>query len=141
MVNRRQGRVSGSFVGLRIANAFEPLTPLIRALLVGGLDGLTFGAVFGSLVGFGLAWDGHHEWTRMRLAFGCGLALVVMATVFGLISQELGTREKAAVLSLSGGGIVGVIAGFVLGGADGLMIGALMGLLIGAVLGVRLATR
>jgi hypothetical protein len=139
VLNRRHGRVAGSLVGFRVAEAFEPLEPLVRAALVGGIDGLTFGAVAGSIVGFGLAWDGHSEWERLRVVFGGALALVGLAVVFGLISQEVGPNERYAVLSLCGGGMVGVSLGYVLAGTDGLIVGALLGLIAGATFAVRTA--
>ncbi|MGL4551598.1 MAG: hypothetical protein ACRC33_10455 [Gemmataceae bacterium] len=141
VLNRRQGHAAGSLVGLRVAEAFEPLDPLVRAGVIGAADGLTFGAVAGSIVGMGLAWDGHGEWARLRVVFGAGLALVGMAVVFGLISRELGRHERVAVAGLSGGGMAGVMAGFALGGTDGLILGALLGLVAGAAVGVRLAAR
>lgn len=136
VLNRREGRAAGSAVGLTVAAAFERLgdhlPPLTRAAVVGGVDGLTFGAVVGALLGLGLAWEGQDEWPRLRSAFASGLGLVAVATVFGLMGHGLSPKERYAVVGLCGGGLGGVAVGFLAGGTDGLILGALLGLVIGA---------
>lgn len=138
--NRRQGRVSGSYLGLRVAAAFEPLPPFAHAAIVGGVDGLSFGAVVGALLGLALAWQGRDEWARLRVACGVGLALVVLAMVFGFLAHKIADDERVAVLGLCGGGFLGLSIGFVLGGGDGLILGALLGLVLGAGIALWLTT-
>lgn len=136
LVNHFDGRAGGSFLGHAVATRFEPLSPARRAGLVGAIDGLVFGAVLGTLLSLGLAWEGEHEWVRLRQTFLAGLALVGMALLFGLMATKLAPQQRTAVACLSLGGFVGMVGGFFVAGADGLIFGAWGGLVVGSVVGV-----
>jgi len=140
-VNHLDGRAGGSYVGRRVAESFEPLSPVRRALLVGAVDGLLFGTLLGTALAFAVVTPEEKAWPRLRPLFLAGLALVGVASLLGCLATRLARQQRSAVSGLSVGGLVGLTLGFVLGGADGLLIGAWAGLLLGAMIGLWRASR
>ena len=141
----RDGQGGGTALGHGVADSFdrvsdEPMPPLPRALLVGGIDGLALGAALGLGVGLACAWDGRHEWERLRPLFAGGLALVLGGLAFGLAGRALAGAGTGVLLGLFAGSMLGALAGFAVSGPDGLMIGILAGAVAGSMLGVDTRT-
>jgi hypothetical protein len=141
LVNHFDGRAAGSFVGHLVARSFDSLSAVRRAALVGGVDGLVFGGLAGTVLVFVLLPREASAWPRLRPVFGTGLALVAVALLLGLLATRLARIQRPAVVGLSLGGFLGMTLGFFLGGADGLLLGAWAGLFGGTLLGMWLGTR
>jgi hypothetical protein len=140
----RDGRPAGTAVGLGVARAFarlsrEGLAPAARGAIVGGADGVVFGAVLGTLVGLGCGWKGRGEWQALRPILSAALLLAVAAVLFGLAAVGLTLAGVRALLGLFLGGAAGAVGGFALGGLDGLLGGVVGGAAAGTLLvGLRL---
>ncbi|MFQ3649889.1 MAG: hypothetical protein SNJ75_06100 [Gemmataceae bacterium] len=141
VVNHLDGRAGGSFVGQVVARAFEPLSPLGRALLVGLVDGLLFGGLLGTVVAFVFVPPHQTAWPRLRPIFLGSLAVVGVALLLGSLATRLARSHRVAVAGLSLGGFSGMTIGLATGGVDGLLIGAWCGLVLGSLVGVWLTHR
>ena len=133
----RDGQGGGTALGHGVADAFDrvgesPMPPLARALLVGGIDGLAFGAVVGLGIGLACAWDGQGEWQRLRPLFAGGLALGLGGLAFGLAGRALAGAGAGVLLGLFLGVMAGAAPGYLLAGTDGLMVGILSGAVAGS---------
>ena len=137
----RDGRPAGTALGLTVARAFarfseNGLSANKWGDLVGGTDGVVFGAVIGTLVGLIAGWHGSSEWQAMRPLLLGALLLAAGAVLFGLLAVGVALGGGRAVVGLFIGGMGGAASGFALGGIDGLLAGAVAGAFAGTVVGL-----
>lgn len=129
----RDGRASGTVLGLSVARAFSraaenKLSTTTLGALVGGTDGCVFGALVGTLVG----WCTRAEWQTLRPIFLTSVLLVVAAILFGLAAVGLRITGTKAIVGLFVGGLAGALEGFHIRALDGLIVGTLLGGVCGA---------
>jgi hypothetical protein len=139
IITWRSGRAAGTLLGLSVARAFARLSEhgLSKGAwgaLVGGTDGVVFGAGVGTLVGLIAGWSGRAEWDTLRPILVASLLLVAAAILFGLAAFGLTIAGTRAILGLFIGGMAGAMEGFLLGRVDGLVIGLFAGGVVGSVL-------
>jgi hypothetical protein len=138
---RAGGRAAGGALGLGAARALErvrgrPLPDVAAGAIVGGVDGLVFLGVGGTVAGvvYGYAGEERREMLlKLALAFGMlAIAAVVFGTVAsGLIRAGVWGVGAVFVAALGGAGL-----GARLAGLPGLFYGALVGLGVGTLAGV-----
>jgi hypothetical protein len=132
----REGRPAGTWLGLKVAQAFarvaeRPLSPGWTGALVGTTDGVVFGGVLGLALGFFLVRYGMGEWGFLgQILLACAVlagAGLFMSQLAGLVIR-LGKR---GILGLFLGALAGALVGYALRRADGLYVGLLLGALLG----------
>lgn len=136
-VTLREGRTGGTTLGLSVARAFErigqrDLSPLVQALVVGFVDGLSFGAFVGVLLGFFAGWHVPGEGKIIGLALLAALLLVVFTIGIGLFAGSVNSVGVRAVVGLFAGGMLGALGGYGVAGTEGLFYGILGGAALGA---------
>jgi hypothetical protein len=139
VITWRSGRATGTLLGLSVARAFarlaeRDLSKTAWGALVGGSDGIVFGAGIGTLVGLIAGWYGRAEWNTLRPILLASMLLVGAAILFGLAALGLTVAGTRAVLGLFIGSMAGAIEGILIGGADGLVLGVLTGAIAGTLL-------
>jgi hypothetical protein len=146
VITWRGGRAAGTLLGLSVARAFarlsvDGLSKTAWGALVGGTDGVVFGAGIGTLIGLIAGWYGRAEWETLRPVLAASMSLVAAAILFGLAAVGLTIAGTRAILGLFVGGMAGALEGIFLGGADGLIIGVLAGGVAGTVLFLVIRSR
>lgn len=139
LVHACQGRVGGTPLGQGVARAYargaeDGLSLPARGTLIGGIDGMAFGAVVGTLVGLAAAWQGPDAWPLFRLVLLTSLFLVLTALALGGFAGLITLVGPRAVVGLFAGGMSGALLGFSHRGADGLFLGTLLGAALGGLL-------
>jgi hypothetical protein len=138
---RAGGRAAGGVPGLAVARALErvrgrPLPDVAAGAIVGGVDGLTFLGVGGTVAGLVYGYSGERRrevlLTLAQLLGVLAIAAVMFGTVAtGLIRAGVWGIGAVFVAALGGAGL-----GARLAGLPGLFYGAMIGLGVGTLAGV-----
>jgi hypothetical protein len=139
--HRAGGRAAGGALGLAAARALvkargRDLSDVATGAVVGGVDGLTFLGVVGTVVGlvYGYSGESRRE-MLLHLALGMGV-LAAAAVVFGTLASGLIRGGMWGIAALFVAGLGGCVIGAKLAGVPGLVYGAVFGLGVGALVGL-----
>jgi hypothetical protein len=138
---RAGGRAAGSALGLTAARAVvkvrgRELSDVATGALVGGVDGLTFLGVAGTVFGLVYGYSGAAQRELLlHLAVGVG-ALAAGAFLFGTLASGLIRAGVWGVAATFVAALGGCALGARLAGLPGLVYGALFGLGVGALTGL-----
>jgi len=138
---RAGGRAAGGVLGLAAARALvrvrgRELSEVATGAIVGGVDGLTFLGIGGTVAGLVYGYSGERG-REMLLTLAMALGMLAVAAVLfgtvasGLIRAGIWGVAAAFVAALGGAGLGARLAGF-----PGLFYGALVGLGVGTLVGV-----
>ncbi len=138
---RAAGRAAGGALGLAAVRALvrvrgRALSDLVTGALVGGVDGLTFLGVAGTILGlvYGYSGPARRE-TLLNLGVGVGV-LAAAAMLFGAMASGLIRAGVWGIAAMFVAGLGGCALGARLAGVPGLVYGTLFGLSVGALVGL-----
>ncbi len=138
---RAGGRAAGGVLGLAAARALvkvrgQELSDVATGALVGGVDGLTFLGVAGTVFGvvYGYSGEAQRE-VLLNLALGVGM-LALGAALFGTLASGLIRAGVWGIGTVFVSALGGCALGARLAGLPGLIYGAMFGLGVGALAGL-----
>jgi hypothetical protein len=135
-VHWSNGRSPGTFLGHRVAEAFESAggreySPGKRGTIIGATDGFLFLGVIGTLLGVVFTYVAPLDnGIMIELGIG-GFLLTLTALLFGMLAYALVRSGVVAVVGLSIGGMAGAFTAALVLGVDHLMLGVIPGMVLG----------
>jgi hypothetical protein len=131
-----RGNATGTIIGLEVARAFErgarnEFSPRVKGAIVGGVDGLVFLGVVGTVVSTIIVWSGPGREKVLGPAMLALVLLMALAVFFGLLAYGIFHAGVRAVVGVFAGGVLGGGVGFFLGGHSGVMCGCIAGITVG----------